>query len=99
MQRDVWRATGQRALGAIRSININGTFEALESVNGTGVIITNTSGKDVKYRRGNAGFWVTIPNGAGKIVDISSNASEIQVANATDNTAIDVVYEIQGESV
>ncbi len=86
-----------RATGAIRQVSVAVTFVALASVRCSSVVITNTSGKSISIRRGGSGFVLTLPNNTGKLMDVVSTASEIQVANAEDSDTINVQYELNGE--
>lgn len=88
-----------RALGPIREITVDENFAALASVVCTSVVLTNNSAKSINYRRGGSGVEITLPPGTGKLVDVRSNAHEIQLRNSTDTADAAVQYECNGEAV
>lgn len=99
LQATLRTASMTRALGPIRAKTVDGNFAPLDPVACFSVVITNTTGKAVNYRRGGSGEEVTVPNNSGKVVDVASSASEIEVRNSTDTASIAVKYECNGEAV
>jgi hypothetical protein len=89
-----------RALGEFREVTFDDTpYVALADVNCGGVVITNTSGKNIFVKRGAGAVPITIPNNSGKRFDVIDNANELSVANATDAATVSVQYECLGEVV
>lgn len=97
MQRQIWKRTIRKAVGAIRKVTVTDTFGALEDEECDAVRVSNGTGKVLKFRRGGAGEFITIPDGAIREIDVAAKANEIQIANATDTASVDVKYELLGE--
>lgn len=79
---------------------INQAFVQLANVAGESVVIENYTSKDLEVRRGAGGtVYLKIPAGTGREIDVQSNANELYVRNATDNTTADFTYQVIGEAV
>lgn len=89
-----------RTLGQPKEVTFDDTpYVALDSVACSAVVLYNNTGKTVNVKRGAGTVVFPLANGMGKQFDVSSNANEISVANATDANTVTMVWEAVGETV
>lgn len=76
---------------------INQAFIQLADVEGESVVIENYTTKDLEVKRGAGTVYYRIPSNTGREIDVTDNANELSVRNATDNTTATFTYQVIGE--